>query len=419
MHSGPAGSLLVRIDRPATGVVRAVCSGRVVAESAPLLREELITALRSFTPDSLEIDLADVSDLDATGLGILLGAYLRGEAIDCRVSITRTSGPVADVIGTTGIPAHNDAPAHAPGGVPAWPVNTDRAPLGELPVRLTLAYAERDLDRAYQSIVNGARDQVMVAARRSLDLAGVLSLTDSAVESPDLVAAIAQAAHLFTAYVLAATGWEQAVQFGYVADWSRHGAILPGDMSLPLTIDIWLRTVELCLVVGDRESLLEGGILHAREWLQAPDPADPVAVRAMLYARALAAWIERPDADNDLLRKALAAGRAAAAPVPGDEGEFIAELNMISAAVAADPRAFNAALAESLTRHRNTVVSRELASTKEVRAYPGGQRLTSTTDLIAYRPLAVVAAAVGHDRNWPVTITSDYVPRALIDGRVT
>jgi hypothetical protein len=72
-----------------------------------------------------------------------------------------------------------------------------------------------------------------------------------------------------------------------------------------------------------------------------------------------------------------------------------------------DPTSFNTKLAYALDRHRRFYSA--------VEPNPGESQRNDPRGFIALGPLA--AAAVAHDRGWAVTVTSDYLPAGLVDGR--
>ena len=88
-------------DEPALAV-----SGEIDVATSPLLRSELSVLLGGTpTPTRVTLDFAQVSFIDSSGLGVLVGALkrLRDRAPDAVLHVARTQGPVRNVFGITGL----------------------------------------------------------------------------------------------------------------------------------------------------------------------------------------------------------------------------------------------------------------------------------------------------------------------------
>jgi anti-sigma B factor antagonist len=55
--------------------------GEVCFSTAPELRDVLISVIREFRPSRLDIDCSKLAYLDATGVGVLIGAHQRMTAV--------------------------------------------------------------------------------------------------------------------------------------------------------------------------------------------------------------------------------------------------------------------------------------------------------------------------------------------------
>ena len=59
------------------GALLAVISGEIDHHSAKSIREAIDTALISYSPDALIMDLSGISFMDSSGLGLVLGRYTK------------------------------------------------------------------------------------------------------------------------------------------------------------------------------------------------------------------------------------------------------------------------------------------------------------------------------------------------------
>lgn len=84
----------------------AACRVQVVGEvdvsNAPELRQELDEALATGA-GRIEVDVAQLSYIDSTGIGVLVGAAHRAQEADCQLVVTHPQRNVARVLGLLGV----------------------------------------------------------------------------------------------------------------------------------------------------------------------------------------------------------------------------------------------------------------------------------------------------------------------------
>jgi anti-sigma B factor antagonist len=104
-HDGVAA---FRADGPATfclhcssGCAVVVATGEIDLYTAPALRDSLIRAGESSS--SIVIDLTEVTFLDSTGLGVMLGALGRARTTDRSVALVGPTDMVKRVLQITGL----------------------------------------------------------------------------------------------------------------------------------------------------------------------------------------------------------------------------------------------------------------------------------------------------------------------------
>jgi anti-sigma B factor antagonist len=78
--------------------------GEIDVATSPLLRSEL-TDFLSDAPTRVTLDFAQVSFIDSSGLGVLVGALkrMREHSPDAVLRVEHTQGPVRNVFGITGL----------------------------------------------------------------------------------------------------------------------------------------------------------------------------------------------------------------------------------------------------------------------------------------------------------------------------
>ena len=94
---------LERHGSPSRPVI--VARGEIDVATSPLLRSELASAL-ALRPEEVTLDLRDVSFIDSSGLGVLVGALKRlRESGGERFSVVDVQDPVRKVFDITGLTA--------------------------------------------------------------------------------------------------------------------------------------------------------------------------------------------------------------------------------------------------------------------------------------------------------------------------
>ena len=91
---------ITRADRGDRAVVRV--AGEIDVYTAPLLRDKLDEQLRNGSAD-LVVDLTEVSFLDSTGLGVLVGRLKRVRTIGGTLRLVVSDGRVLKVFSITGL----------------------------------------------------------------------------------------------------------------------------------------------------------------------------------------------------------------------------------------------------------------------------------------------------------------------------
>jgi anti-sigma B factor antagonist len=78
--------------------------GEIDVATSPILRSELIDLLTD-APTRVTLDFAQVSFIDSSGLGVLVGALkrMREHSPDAVLRVAHTQGPVRNVFGITGL----------------------------------------------------------------------------------------------------------------------------------------------------------------------------------------------------------------------------------------------------------------------------------------------------------------------------
>lgn len=97
VHTGQAWH---RLDE-APGCVVVTVGGEVDMHTAPGLRQAVHAAANRCP--RLVIDLTQVTFLDSTGLGVLVGVYRRSQDEDAAVSVVVAPGPVPRLFAITGL----------------------------------------------------------------------------------------------------------------------------------------------------------------------------------------------------------------------------------------------------------------------------------------------------------------------------
>ncbi|HEX5587828.1 MAG TPA: STAS domain-containing protein [Acidimicrobiia bacterium] len=101
----PTGAVALTLERSGDAhhpVIEA--AGEIDVATSPLLRAELAEALEQ-GPDTVTLDLARVSFIDSSGLGVLVGALkrLREHQADATLRVVHTQDAVRKVFDITGL----------------------------------------------------------------------------------------------------------------------------------------------------------------------------------------------------------------------------------------------------------------------------------------------------------------------------
>ena len=75
------------------------CRGRLVADQAPLLREQV----KPMIPNSRKItlDLTELAYMDSSGLGVVASLYVSARTAGCQFEVINLSRRVRDILKTT------------------------------------------------------------------------------------------------------------------------------------------------------------------------------------------------------------------------------------------------------------------------------------------------------------------------------
>lgn len=383
---------------PAPGRVRVTVEGPLDKTSASRFRELVVEALSTHGPSVLELDLAAAPDIDSTGLGVLRGAYRRGESVSCKVLIVDESPTVRRARRILKFPSANDVDETNPAPAPEWPADDDRHTVRGALLRTALTLAQEDMASIFTSLEHGSEPvpTLDLAVHRLLDVAGALSTGEAAWAGSELPETVNWAAYLARAQVVVSNGKEFHVRLGYVTGMAgytqrvrmRKRHVHPRRL---------LRAMELETAFG---SLSSPRLMFLCRRARRIDPSRTPDTTAAAYTRVLAEWVywlrsgsPAPDALITRLDRMRSEHRFRAC-----DGEFTAELAMMSALARDDDAALETATRQALAWHRGT-------TTTQVYPVPGS--------LIAFRPLALVNLASATGR-WPLTVRSWYLPPRLV-----
>jgi anti-sigma B factor antagonist len=97
----PGGLALdYRLD---SGVTVVTVTGEVDVSTSPSLRDGLLRVINDEIPRGLVVNLADVSFLDSTGVGVLVGIWHRARAATRCLALAAPSGQARSVLEATGL----------------------------------------------------------------------------------------------------------------------------------------------------------------------------------------------------------------------------------------------------------------------------------------------------------------------------
>lgn len=75
------------------------CTGRIVSDTIELLRSEVKPALARFS--TVTLDLTDVSYMDSSGLGAMVGLYVSSKTAKCQLKLINLSQRVKELFSLT------------------------------------------------------------------------------------------------------------------------------------------------------------------------------------------------------------------------------------------------------------------------------------------------------------------------------
>ncbi len=81
--------------------VLVVCAGRLTAENAPLLKTHVKTMISH--EKHIALDFAQVTAMDSSGLGAVVGLYFSAKNAKCELQLTKLSTPVRKLLGLTNL----------------------------------------------------------------------------------------------------------------------------------------------------------------------------------------------------------------------------------------------------------------------------------------------------------------------------
>jgi anti-anti-sigma factor len=122
----PPAQLNINTDCPSPGLARLAVNGEVDMATAGRLRDELLHALAALHPRCLEIDLAEVTFLDCSGITVLVVAGKAAARAGCQMMIVDPQPVVRRVLTLTGLLGGHTAdlwraPLAAPAAILAIP----------------------------------------------------------------------------------------------------------------------------------------------------------------------------------------------------------------------------------------------------------------------------------------------------------
>lgn len=93
----------IRVEPTISNVTRMTVSGEIDPETSELLFEKIIAVLSGRDTRHVEVDLTEVTLLDASGVGVLLAAQHRADAAGKMLSLCAVTGLPLQVLEITGV----------------------------------------------------------------------------------------------------------------------------------------------------------------------------------------------------------------------------------------------------------------------------------------------------------------------------
>lgn len=84
-------------------VLTAYVSGEIDHHSAKGIREAIDSALATYSPDTLVMDVSGITFMDSSGLGLVLGRYTRTSEAGIKFSVSGASGRIEKMFDMAGL----------------------------------------------------------------------------------------------------------------------------------------------------------------------------------------------------------------------------------------------------------------------------------------------------------------------------
>lgn len=85
------------------GRITAAMSGEIDHHNAPMLRSEIDNAVERLRPEELVLDFAEVSFMDSSGIGLVIGRCKLMKNIGGRVTVTNADNSIKKVMRLAGL----------------------------------------------------------------------------------------------------------------------------------------------------------------------------------------------------------------------------------------------------------------------------------------------------------------------------
>jgi anti-sigma B factor antagonist len=96
-NSVPTQKLELTTEKTATGAI-VHCSGRITSDTAQLLKTTVKPLLESKT---VVLDMTNVSYMDSSGLGTIVGLYVSAKTANCQLQLTNLNKLLKDLFSIT------------------------------------------------------------------------------------------------------------------------------------------------------------------------------------------------------------------------------------------------------------------------------------------------------------------------------
>lgn len=92
----------VRIDKKETTLI-AYLSGDIDHHTAKAIREEIDREIEDYSPSLLVLDFGEVSFMDSSGIGLVMGRFKKMQTLNGEIQITNTPLYISKVMKISGI----------------------------------------------------------------------------------------------------------------------------------------------------------------------------------------------------------------------------------------------------------------------------------------------------------------------------